>query len=403
MKRIFIAAGLLMAYLAASAQKGNDSTVYKKQQISKTDIQALFSYYTQDGNHSAVTGGKGTEALQVFVSDITVTRQRDSLTTMQLEAGVDVITSASTDNIDFVLSSASRDDRRFHIAGSYSRLLKHSNIRAGINAGFSIESDYLSIPVGISVSHDNSTHTRQVSADLQCYFDDLRWGRFDPDYYKPETLVYPVETRYKEWFDIYRRQSYNLSLALYQVINRRMQLAIYPELVYQTGLLSTPFHRVYFNDGITLKVENLPRTRWKIPVAVQLNTFIGSKVILRSYYRFYHDNFGINGHTFQLEVPVKTSPLFTLAPLVRLYKQTPSRYFRPINEHKVADAYYTSDYDLSRFSSYKLGITGRYALFKPVFRNSTFQEIGLRYTYYKRSDQLSAHMVSLLLDFRHNR
>lgn len=403
MKRIFIAAGLLVAYLAASAQKGNDSTVYKKQQISRTDIQALFSYYTQDGNHSAVTGGKGTEALQVFVSDITVTRQRDSITTMQLEAGIDVITSASTDNIDYVLSSASRDDKRFHIAGAYSRLLKKSKIRAGINAGFSIESDYLSIPVGISVSHDNATHTRQVSASLQCYFDDLRWGRFDPDYYKPETLVYPVEMRDTDWFDIYRRQSYNLSVAFCQVINQRMQLAIYPELVYQTGLLSTPFHRVYFSDGITLKVENLPRTRWKTPLAAQLNTFIGSKVILRSYYRFYHDNFGVTGHTLQFELPVKTSPLFTLTPLVRFYTQSPSKYFKPISEHKVAEEYYTSDYDLSRFTSYKLGITGRYALFKPIFRNSTFREIGLRYTYYKRSDQLSAHIVSLLLDFRHSK
>jgi hypothetical protein len=403
MKRIFIAAGLLVAYMAASAQKGNDSTVYKKQQISRTDIQALFSYYTQDGNHSAVTGGKGTEALQVFVSDITVTKQRDSITTMQLEAGVDVITSASTDNIDYVLSSASREDKRFHIAGAYSRLLKKSNIRAGINVGFSIESDYLSIPVGISVSHDNKTHTRQVSASLQCYFDDLRWGRFDPDYYKPETLVYPVEMRYKQWFDIYRRQSYNLSFALNQVINQRMQLAIYPELVYQTGLLSTPFHRVYFSDGITLKVENLPRTRWKVPLAAQLNTFIGSRVILRSYYRFYKDNFGITGHTLQFELPVKTGPLFTLTPLVRLYTQSSSKYFKPIIQHKVAEEYYTSDYDLSRFTSYKLGMTGRYALFKPIFRRSTFQEIGLRYTYYKRSDQLSAHMISLLLDFRHNK
>jgi hypothetical protein len=403
MKRIFIAASLLAAYFAASAQKGNESTVYKKQQISKTDIQALFSYYTQDGNHSAVTGGTGTEALQVFVSDITVTRQRDSITTLQLEAGVDVITSASTDNIDFVLSSASRDDRRFHIAGAYSRLLKHSNIRAGINAGFSIESDYMSIPVGISVSHDNKMHTRQVSASLQCYFDDLRWGRFDPDYYKPETLVYPVEMRYQQWFDIYRRQSYNLSFAINQVINQRMQLAIYPELVYQTGLLSTPFHRVYFNDLITLKVENLPRTRWKVPLAAQLNTFIGNKVILRSYYRFYKDNFGITGHTVQFEIPIKTSPLFTLTPLVRLYTQTPTRYFRPRGQHLVAEEYYTSDYDLSRFTSYKLGLTGRYAFFKPMFKNSTFQDASLRYTFYKRSDQLSAHAISLLLDFRHNK
>jgi hypothetical protein len=400
MKRIFVAAALLMAYFTAAAQKGNDSTVYRKQQLAKSDIQLLFSYYTQDGNHSAVTGGTGTEKLQVFVSEFTLTHQRDSVNSGYLNAGIDVITSASTDNIDYVLSSASRVDRRFHIAGGYNRLMKKSGITAGINAGFSIESDYTSLPVGISISHDNATHTRQISASLQCYFDDLRWGRLDPDHYHPETLIYPEELRYQQWFDIYRRTSYNLSFALCQVINQRMQLAIYPELVYQRGLLSTPFHRVYFNTG-ELKVENLPRERWKIPLAVQLNTFIGNNVILRTSYRFYRDNFGITGHTFQLELPVKTSPFFTLSPLVRFYTQTPSRYFKPIDQHLPSEDFYTSDYDLSKFNSYKLGITGRYTPFEPIFKHSAFQEAGLRYSFYKRSDQLSAHIVSLLLDFRH--
>jgi len=402
MKRIFVAAALLMAYFTAAAQKGNDSTVYKKQLLAKSDIQLLFSYYTQNGDHSAVTGGKGTENLQVYVSEFTLTHQRDSVNSGYLNAGIDVISSASTDNIDYVISSASRVDKRFHIAGGYNRLMKKTGITAGVNAGFSIESDYMSLPVGVSISHDNADHTRQISASLQCYFDDLRWGRFDPDYYYPKTLVYPVELRDQQWFDIYRRTSYNLSLALCQVINQRTQLAIYPELVYQRGLLSTPFHRVYFNTGQE-KVENLPRERWKVPLAVQLNTFIGNNVILRSYYRFYRDNFGITGHTFQLELPVKTSPLFTLSPLVRFYTQTPSRYFKPIDQHLLTEDFYTSDYDLSKFNSYKVGITGRYAMFKPIFKHSAFQEVALRYSFYKRSDQLSAHIVSLLLDFRHTR
>jgi len=401
MKRIFIAAGLLMAYLSAAAQQVNNNPVYKKQKVVKTDIQTLFSYYTQDGDHSAVTGGKGTEALQVYVTDITITRQRDSAATFQLNAGIDIITSASTDNIDFRLSSASRDDRRFHISGAYGRLLKKPRINAGINLGISLESDYLSIPVGVSISHENKDRSRQVSASLQCYFDDLRWGRFDPDYYHPESLVYPEELRYKEWFDIYRRQSYNLSLAFLQVINQRTQLAVYPELVYQQGLLSTPFHRVYIGDSVT--VENLPRKRWKVPLAIQVNRFIGQRVILRSYYRFYRDNFGITGHTLQLELPVKASPLFTIAPLLRLYTQTASRYFKPYKEHNAYDEYHTSDYDLSNFSSYKLGITTRYTPFKSLSRHTAFREIGLRYSFYKRSDRLSAHAISLLLDFRHTR
>ena len=402
MKRIFIAAALLMTYCSATAQR-NDSTVYKKQQLSKTDIEVLFSYYTQEGNHSAVTGGVGTEALQVYVTDFTITHERDSVNTYQLNAGIDFITSASTDNIDYVLSSASRTDRRFHISGAYSRLLKKPHVRVGINTGLSLESDYLSIPIGITVSHDNASHSRQVSAALQCYFDDLRWGRFDPDYYKPETLVYPVELRYKQWFDIYRRQSYNLSLALYQVINQRMQLAVYPELVYQSGLLSTPFHRVYFKQPLAERVENLPQERWKVPLAAQLNTFIGNNVVLRSYYRFYKDNFGITGHALQLEVPVKLNPALTLSPMVRLYTQTAARYFKEIGQHDSTETYYTSDHDLSRFHSYKVGINARYAFFKPITNKYSFQEVNLRYSFYKRSDQLSAHVISLLLDFRHRR
>lgn len=403
MKRLFIAASLLATYFAAAAQKGNDSTVYKKQKISQTDIQVLFSFYTQDGNHSAVTGGIGTENLQVYATDVSVVHRRDSVNTFEFGAGIDVITSASTDKIDFIVSSASRHDNRFHLNAGYSRQLKKPNVRVGINSGISLESDYLSVPVGVSVSHDNADHSRQWSAGLQCNIDDLRWGRFDPDHYSPETLIYPSELRDTAWFDIYRRTSYNLNLALFQVINQRTQFAIFPEVVYQKGLLSTPFHRIYFNDGNTLRVENLPRERWKFPLGVQLNMFVGNNTIIRSYYRFYHDNFGITGHTVQVEVPVKTSPQLTLSPLLRFYTQTKSKYFKPYQEHSVSEAFYTSDYDLSRFNSYKAGITARYAVFRPMFRHYSFREIGLRYAFYKRSDKLSSHMVSLLLDFKHSK
>jgi len=403
MKRLFIAAGLLAGYFSASAQQRTDSSAYKKQQVSQTDIQVLFSFYTQDGNHSAVTGGTGTENLQVYATDVSITHRPDLRNTYSLGLGIDMITSASTDNIDFVKSSASRHDNRFHLNAGYSRQLKKPSVRVGINSGLALESDYLSVPLGVSVEHDNADHSRQWSAGLQCYFDDLRWGRFDPDYYSPETLVYPSELRDTAWFDIYRRSSYNLNLALYQVVNQRMQFAVFPELVYQKGLLSTPFHRVYFTEQNAPRVENLPRERWKFPIGLQFNVFAGRRTIIRSYYRFYHDNFGITGHTFQLEVPVKATPQLTIAPLFRFYTQTEAKYFKPYKTHQLQESYYTSDYDLSHFNSYKAGINARYALFKQVSRHYSFQEIGLRYAFYKRSDGLSAHMISLLLDFKRSK
>ena len=76
MKRRFIIFGLLASSFFTYGQKANDS-VYKKQRVSQTDVQALFSFYTQDGNHSAITGGVGTENLQVYAPKIIISHSPD--------------------------------------------------------------------------------------------------------------------------------------------------------------------------------------------------------------------------------------------------------------------------------------------------------------------------------------
>ncbi len=402
MKKKYLLLGLMTGSCCAAAQQLPADSLYKKQRIAETDIQVLFSYYTQDGNHSAVTGGTGTEELMVYAPEVNITHRRDSVHTFTLNAGADIITSASTDNIDFVVSSASRVDMRSHISLGYSRQLGRSGLRAGIQAGLSVESDYTSLPMGLSLGRTSADRSREWQVSLQCYFDDLRWGRIDDDYWRPVSLVYPAELRYKEWYDTYRRTSYNLSFSWFQVVSRRVQIAIFPELVYQQGLLSTPFHRVYFTDG-SLSVEYLPEERWKIPLGLQANIFAGSRLVIRSYYRFYQDNIGIRSHTFQLELPVKLSPQFSIAPHARFYTQTASRYFRPYGAHATTEQYYTSDYDLSAFNSFKTGLNLRYTPQAKLLRHYTFREIGLRYAWYKRTDGLQAHMFSLLLDFKHAR
>ena len=402
MKRKYLTLTLLTASLYGIGQKPADS-VYKKQRIAKTQIQVLFSYYSQKGNHSAITGGTGTERLHVYAPEFTITQLPDSLNTFQFNAGVDVITSASMDNIDFVVSSPSRVSERLHLSQGYTRLFKKSNIQAGILAGYSLEAAYMSILAGASLSHTNSSGSREWNGSLKCFFDDLRWGRLNSEYGKPVTLIYPFELRYKEWFSIYRRNSYNLDFAFYQVINPRMQFALFPGVVYQRGLLCTPYHRVYFNDGTTEKVENLPTDRWKVPLAAQLNIFVGARFVIRTYYRYYRDNFGIVANTLQLETPVKVSPFITLSPQIRIYEQSAAYYFRPYNEHNVSETYYTSDYDLSKFSSYKLGLTLRYGPEAKIFRRTLLDGVEVRYAFYKRSDGLTGNILSLLLDMEQSR
>lgn len=397
MKKTYLALPLLLASLFAASQK-LPNTSYKKKKISETDIQTLFSYYAQDGDHSAITGGKGTEQLTVLVNELNITHKTDSTNTYELSAGVDVITSASKDNIDFAMSSASRVDARIYVNPGYSRTFKN-NITASVSTGLSIESDYTSLPFSISISKANPARSSEVSATFKCFFDDLRWGRLDLDIQRPVKLIYPSELRYKEWFSIHNRNSYNLQLAYFKAINARLQFAIFPEVVYQHGLLSTPYHRVYFKDA-SEKVENLPLNRWKVPLAMQLNAFAADNVIIKGYYRFYIDDFGIVAHTLQAEVPVEVSQRITLSPLVRLFVQKGSKYFGEYKEHDVSDIYYSSDHDLSTLNSYKVGVGFRYTPDNNMWKHLFFHELDIHYSYYHRSDNLYAHVLSLAMALR---
>ena len=400
MKKNYLTLPLLLASLFAASQKPSNLS-YKKQRISETNIQTLFSYYTQDGDHSAITGGKGTEQLTVFVNDLTITHQRDSINAYELNTGVDVITSASRDNIDFIMSSASRVDARIYFSPSYTRTFKHG-IKASIGTGFSVESDYTSIPLIFSISKENPIALTEISATVKCFFDDLRWGRLDIDIQHPIKLIYPSELRYKEWFTIYGRNSFNLQVAYNKAINPRLQLAVFPEVVYQHGLLSTPYHRVYFSNGAE-KVENLPLDRLKIPLAIQLDAFVRDNIIVKMYYRYYVDNFGISAHTMQVEAPIELTNKITLSPLLRLYFQQGSKYFNEYQKHDAEEEFYTSDHDLSTLQSYKLGVGIRYMPGKEMMKHFYFHEINLHYSYYHRSDRLMSHILSILMDLRQRR
>jgi len=391
-KYIVFGAMAISSFYGFAQQPAN----YTKKKISKSTIQIVYSQYLQNGDHSAVTGGKGTEKLQVYSPGIIIKQQADSFNLYSVEAGIDVISSASKDNIDFVVSSASKVSNRGYLHIGYDRKLKrNNNITIGGAGYFSIESDYLSLGGKLSASYISADKSQEFSAELQGYFDDLRWGRLNGE--RPLKLVYPVELRNREWFTEYRRQSFNLNLSYQQTINERMIIAFFPGISYQYGLLSTPYHRAYFKDS-TERVENVPDKRLKIPLGLQLNSFIGDRYILRLYYRFYKDDFGITAHTFNTEFAVKMRPNLTLTPFIRLYTQEAASFFKPYRQHDPQQQFYSSDYDLSKFNSYELGMEGRLAGIGKGEKNIYTNNMSLRYSFYHRSDGVHAHMITLLLE-----
>ena len=55
-------------------------------------------------------------------------------------------------------------------------------------------------------------------------------------------------------------------------------------------------------------IERLPSTRKKLPIGARLNYYINEMFVLRTYYRYYVDDWGIQAHTINVDLPVKLKP-----------------------------------------------------------------------------------------------
>lgn len=395
--KICMAALLLLAASSLQAQEKKakpDSAAFEIKKIAESDISLLFSYYEQDGNNSAVTGGLGTERLTDVTSKIIVNMVMDEKNTVTFDGGFDLYSSASTDNIDDFISSASSKDKRIHANFGYSRKAKN-NVTWGVKLGGSTEYDYNSIQFSGYVTKTSKDGNRTYGLAAQAFID--KWE-----------IIYPSELRTQQWVTTDQRRSYSVSASFSTVINKRMQASISADVVTQSGLLSTPFHRVFFSDQVGAKVERLPFNRLKIPIGVRLNYYVNDFLLLRSYYRFYWDDWGVKGHTFSLEAPIKLNRFFSIYPYYRYHTQTAANYFKPFGEHTAEFQYYTSDYDLSNLSSHQYGLGVRYspaaglgAFRLPGKKKTllTLKEISFKYGHYTRTPSLTSNIFSFGMNF----
>lgn len=374
-----------------------DTTIddHYRKNLNLAEVDFIYSYYQQDGNHAAVTGGLGTEHLTDNVGQIAVMIPYGAHK-FKFQGGLDHYTSASSDKIDpATISSASSLDDRGYFNISWDK--EQDRISFGFNTGFSVEYDVSSVSFGGNISFSDKYKNHQLSLSGQ-YFRD-RWS-----------LIYPIELRRKPGLnggsDV--RNIVDVSAMYSAVINQRMQVALVAQVVNQSGLLATPFHRVYFQDIETPDIERLPRQRWKYPVSGRLHYYINEWLVVRSMYRFYNDDFGITAHTMNLELPLKINDKWTLVPFARYHDQSAATYFAAHGEHISTEEFYTSDYDLSAFSSQKYGLgiscsplDGLWQKKMEVWKVHGVQlkNFELRGGVYNRSDGLNAFIGTLGFKF----
>jgi len=390
------------AALFAQQNAPTDSLSAGRRKLDRTEVDFLFSYYHQEGNNSAVTGGTGTEKLSDYASIIVVNVPVRSNHNVEVDFGTSYYTSASSDNINpYTVSSASSDNLVFKldVTSSFHDTVNHSV--SGFKAGVTHQNNFGGIRAGGFYSKQSRDKNRELKVQGGISID--KWAL----YYSISKL-YPVELKNQgDLVNTDKRYSYNFSLAYKQILTRRLQMQLAGEMIYQTGLLSTPFHRVYFVEQDQPKLEKLPAHRLRFPLTLRMNYFMFDRLIIRSLYRFYDDDFGLEAHTINLELPFKVTNFFSLYPFYNYHTQTAARYFQEYKEHTLSEPYYTSDYDLSSLSSYEIGGGVYYA---PVYNiitikrqnkkhNIALRKWELRYAYYRRSTGLYANIVSTHFGF----
>lgn len=385
---------------------GKDSTQYNPRKLRLDEVDLFSSYYTQNGDHSAVTGGIGTEKVTDLSNGITLnfvwTNSNLNKNTLSAALGFDAHSSASQAYVSKTGASHATGNRLYPSLDWTVENSKTGNA-FGLGGYISYEYNYASIGGDLHYALKTDDKNGEFSVKLQGYYDLV-------------TLIYPSEfipagsitTNYgnhrgedghRDNLGTSPRQTYTASFAYSQIINSRLQVALLGDVVGQNGYLGLPFHRVYFSNGKDT-IEKLPESRFKLPIGARLNYFLGDDIILRSYYRYFFDNWGIRSNTANLEVAYKISPFFSISPFYRYYTQTQAKYFAPYEGHSPTDQYYTSNYEFSNFNSQFFGLGIRLAPPKGVFGWQNLHELEFRYGHYSQTTDLVSDVFSVSLGFK---
>lgn len=399
----------VFAFAKTYSQTAQDSTkVYKKRVLETTEVDFLTSYYSQDGDNAAVSGGIGTEELTDVTGTFVVSIPLNDDDVLTIDAGVSAYTSASSSNVGpfdtenadpFQASSgASSSDLWANLTGSYSHSSDDRNDIWSAKLSISSEYDYFSVGFGGSYTKLFNEKNTEVSVSGNVYID--TWNAIYPTELRPfgeggdglNNRLFTQNTiagnaNYNPIFTEFvdeDRNSYSLGFGFSQILHKNVQGSLALDFVQQNGLLSTPFQRVYFGDVADSFIENfqladaierLPDSRFKVVAGGRLNWFLNETFNVRTFYRYYFDNWGINSHTASIEIPIKITDKFTLYPSYRFYNQTAADYFRPYEGALSTDEFYTSDYDLSEYSANQFGFGVSYT---DIFAKAHIWKLGLK-------------------------
>ena len=314
MKNIFLTTLLLTSFLGFSQTTEDSSKTFTKRVLENTEVDLITSFYGQDGDNAAVTGGIGTEKLTDIATTITVSIPLNANDVLTIDGTISAYSSASSSNLNpFDASGASRngddddDDKKSKssaaepVTGSpwvessgasksdvwangdigYSHSSNDRNTIVGANLSFANEFDYTSVGIGGNFTKLFNEKNTEISIKGNVYFDS--WQPVYPTEIKSYNEVNKnLNKGFFEGIDILNqsgavinktgttiwspfnttlvenksRNTYSASLSFSQIVTKKAQISIFLDVVQQSGWLSNPMQRVYFSDRPNYYIGN---------------------------------------------------------------------------------------------------------------------------------------------------
>jgi hypothetical protein len=338
-------------------------------------------------------------------------------------------------------TGASKSDTWVTIGADYSHTSDDRNFTWNANASFASEYDYTSVGFGGGILKQFNQKNTTLGLSAKVYLD--TWqpiyptelkafedenGNLNQGFFTGITILDQNGNASSNWNPLNdfnsiqdtSRNTYSASLSFSQILSKNAQISFFLDVVNQQGWLANPLQRVYFADvnnyyignannisnytsssntdvfQLADDIERLPTSRLKIPIGMRFNYYMNEVFTVRTYYRYYFDDWGLTSNTASIEVPIKISDKFTLYPSYRYYTQTAADYFAPYEQHLSTETYYTSDYDLSEFSSNQIGFGFSYTdiFTKTHIGKFGLKSVDLKFYKYDRNTNFNANIIT---------
>ncbi|OMH38049.1 DUF3570 domain-containing protein [Motiliproteus sp. MSK22-1] len=240
-----------------------------------------------------------------------------------------------------VMSGATIDDERKDASLEY----KHFNDSSAISVilGISSENDYLSHNIGVVVDQELNNNNTTVSVGYSFSDDNITATDSELFFSRPEKENKSVQL---------------LSLNVSHAVNKNLAFQTGLSYEVQKGFLSDPYKLVMVNN-IPL-ADSRPDSRYALIYVANLRQYFPkSTAALKIDYRYYADNWGIDSHTLSLIWHQNLTNNWSVAPMVRYYKQNEADFFANylVTAENQASIHHSSDYRLSKFDAVSYGLT----------------------------------------------